>query len=106
MLYNLKTMKEEHEIIKEFCIKFRIELTIAAGIFGEIIGLVNYDDYVEFTNDLSDDEFVGNYLVALLSGTSVTWYRPILDGEKTFEDFLVETMDKEQINLYREKLNS
>lgn len=106
MLYNLKTMKEEHEIIKEFCIKFRTELTIAAGIIGEIIELVNYDDYVEFMNDLSDDEFVGNYLTALLNGISVTWYRPILDGEKMFEDFLAENMDKEQINLYREKLNN
>lgn len=106
MMYNLKIMKEEHEIIKEFCIKFRTELTIAAGIFGEFMELVNCDDYIEFTKDLSNDEFIGNYLTALFSGTTVTWYRPILNGEKTFEDLLAETMDEDQINLYREKLNN
>lgn len=104
-MMNLKTMKEEHEIIKEFCIKFRTELTIAAGIFGEFMGLVNCDDYVEFMNDLSNDEFVGNYLVALFNDTTETWYRPVLNGEKTFEDFLAESMDEEQLELFREKMN-
>lgn len=105
MMYDLKTMKEEHEIIKEFCIKFRTELTIVAGIFGEFVGLVNYDDYVEFTNGLSIDEFIGNYLSALLTGVTVTWYRPILNGEKTFEDFIAESMDEEQVELFLQKMN-
>lgn len=106
MMYDLKTMKENYEIIKEFCGKYRTELTIAAGILGESMGMINCDEYIKFSNSLSIDEFVGNYLVGLINGTVDEYYRPILNDEKTFEEMLDDTLDEELLNLYREKLNN
>ena len=97
-------MKSNYEIIKGLCRSYRTELTVYAGILGEQLGGCTYSDYVKFTNELSDEEFVGNYLNGLLTDTPVTDFRPVLDGEITFGEYVKKYVDENVVNTYYEKM--
>ena len=88
MFMKYEEMKSNREVIKEFCSKYRPELTIAGAILAERSLLANRKDYIMILNDLSDDEFAGNHLTALCDPLAIAKYRKILEGEMLFEDFV------------------
>ena len=55
-------------------------------------------------NELSDEEFVGNYLNGLLSDIPVDDYRPILDGKMTFGEYVENCVGEDIVNVYHEKM--
>lgn len=97
-------MKTNYETIKEFCKAYRAELTVYAGVFCEEFGGCTYSDYVKFVNELSDEEFVGNYLNGLLTDVPMNDFRPILDGEKTFGEYIEQRVGEDIVNTYYEKM--
>ena len=97
-------MKSNYEIIKGLCRSYRTELTVYAGILGEQFGCCTYSDYVKFMNELSDEEFVGSYLNGLLTDVPVNDFRPILDEEKTFGEYIEQYCDEDIVNAYYEKM--
>ena len=103
-MFTYEDIKTNYETIKEFCKAYRAELTVYAGVFCEEFGGCTYSDYVKFMNELSDEEFVGNYLNGLLTDTPVTDFRPILDGEITFGEYVKKYVDENVVNTYYEKM--
>ena len=97
-------MKSNYEIIKGLCRSYRTELTVYAGILAEQFEGCTYSDYVKFMNELSDEEFVGNYLNGLLTDTPVDDYRPILDGKMTFGEYVENCVGEDIVNVYHEKM--
>ena len=82
-MFTYEDMKSNYETIKEFCHLYRTELTVFAGVLCEQLGGLTYSDYVKFMNELSDEEFVGNYLNGLLSDIPVDDYRLLVNMLKT-----------------------
>ena len=97
-------MKSNYKIIKGLCRSYRTELTVYAGILSEQFGGCTYSDYVKFMNELSDEEFVGSYLNGLLTDVPVNDFRPILDEEKTFGEYIEQYCDEDIVNAYYEKM--
>ena len=103
-MFTYEDMKTNYETIKEFCKAYRAELTVYAGVLCEEFGGCTYSDYVKFTNELSDEEFVGNYLNGLLTDVPVNVFRPILNGEKTFGEYVEDCVGEDIVNAYYEKM--
>lgn len=101
-MFNYEEMKERHLVLREFYLKYRKELTVYAGVVGEYYGKITYEDYIKFSNELSDDEFVGNYLGELLT-ESIDICKQILDGEMPLEE-LFSYAGYEILNTYKEKI--
>lgn len=95
MFANYDEMKSRHEVIKTFCAQHRYGLTVAGGVLAERQCLANREDYMKFLDDLSIDEFTGNYLIALLTPFVVDIYKRVLDGEMGFYDFIERTDGKD-----------
>ncbi len=70
-----KELYSNIEVVRKFAKMYRPELTIIGGVIGEENGLMKCDDYIEAINKLSDDEFVGNYLTAVLNSEAMNIYR-------------------------------
>ena len=85
-MFTYENMKSNYEIIKEICEKYRKELTVYGGVLGEHAGLIDCSEYVKFMNELSFEEFVGNFMTGLLNEDVISIYRDILDGVNTFEE--------------------
>ena len=100
-MLNYNEMKGNYETIKTFCKKYRTELIKFRGTLAESFELSTYDDYTKFVNELTEEEFVGESLTALMNGCSDI-YRRILDGEITLDDFIKETYGDEIFNKYKE----
>lgn len=67
---------------------------------------MNPEEYIEFINDLSMDEFIGNNLTALMNDATINCFTEILAGRITFEDVVTDDifgMDMD-IDEYRELL--
>lgn len=94
MIANYDEMKSRYEVIKTFCAQHRYGLTVAGGVLAERLCLANRKDYMKFLNDLSIEEFTGNYLTGLLNPLSVDLYKKVIDGEMGFYDFIEQTSDK------------
>ena len=107
-MYTYKDMKQNYEIIKEFCHFYREELTVYAGVLAEHWGGVTYSEYVNFTNGLSDEEFLGNYLCGLLTDEPKNEFKKILDGEQTFVEYIskLAIVDDKIVKSYCEKLEA
>ena len=88
-------MKSNHEVIKSFCCQNRLALTIAGGIMAENMRAASRDEYIRFMNELTIDEFVGNYLTALLQSVCIDAYRKVNDAEIGFYDFIEQYMGKQ-----------
>ena len=101
---NYEIMKSNYETIKEFCIKYRNELTISGGVFAEVRNMITCEDYVKFMNGLSDETFVGNFLNGLLNGYCIDAYRDVLKGKVTIDEFIEDVYNKEIFDAYRKKM--
>lgn len=95
MIANYDEMKSRHEVIKTFCAQHRYGLTVTGGVLAERLCLANREDYMKFLNDLSIDEFTGNYLTGLLTPFAVDLYKKVSDGEMSFYDFIEQTSSKD-----------
>lgn len=95
MFANYDEMKSRHEVIKAFCAQHRYGLTVVGGVLAERNCLANREDYMKFLDDLTIDEFVGNYLTALLAPFAVDIYKRVLDSEMSFYDFVEQTGGKD-----------
>lgn len=95
MFTNYDEMKFRHEVIKAFCAQHRYGLTVVGGVLAERQRLANREDYMKFLDDLSIDEFTGNYLTALLTPFAVDIYKRVLDGEMSFYDFIEQVGGKD-----------
>ena len=93
-MMNYTEMKSNHEVIKTFCAQNRYGLTVTAGVLAESIYLADRHEYMQFMNDLTMDEFVGNYLTALLNNAAIEFYRQVNNGELGFLDFVEKTVGK------------
>ena len=94
MFATYEEMKDDHGVIKTFCAQHRYGLTVAGGVLAEQYGLANRDDYIKFMNDLTIDEFTGNYLTALFNPMTVAEYIRVSNGETGFFDFVEKFMGK------------
>ena len=74
-MITVKELYSNIEVIRKFTKMYRPELTIIGGVIGEENGFIKCDDYIEAMNKLSDDEFVGNYLVAVSNPGAMDIYR-------------------------------
>ena len=88
-------MKSNHEIIKSFCCQHRYGLTVVGGIMAEKMRLASRDGYIRFLNELSIDEFIGNYLTALFQGACIDAYRKVNNAEMGFRDFVEQYMGEQ-----------
>lgn len=95
MFTNYDEMKTSHEVIKTFCTQYRRGLTAVGGILAERQYIANREDYTKFLNDLSIDEFTGNYLIALGTPFAVDSYKRVLDDEMNFYDFIEQTVGED-----------
>lgn len=93
-MMNYTEMKSNYEVIKTFCAQNRYGLTVTAGVLAESNYLADRHEYMQFMDDLTMNEFIGNYLTALFSVTAIEFYRQINNGELGFLDFVEKTVGK------------
>ena len=89
-MMNYYEMKKRQATIKEYCKMFRKELTIFGGIVGEHFGLLEFDEYIRFMNELTEDEFEGNYLQNISNEMYYDFTKKLVDGEITFIEYVEE----------------
>ena len=88
-------MKENLEVIRNVCRKYRNEITVLSASYALNLGLFDdCNDYISFVNELSFDEFVGNQLTTLCCEDVINAYKCIISGEMTFDEF-VKTSNEE-----------
>ena len=75
-----KELYSNIKVIRKFAKMYRPELTIIGGVIGEESGLMKCDDYIEAVNKLSDDEFVGNYLISVMNPGAMDIYREFIQN--------------------------
>ena len=85
---NYTEMKANYEVIKTFCVQNRYALTGVGGMYAETMKVSTYEDYTKVLEELTMDEFVGNYLTALCNEHALEGYRKVNTGEIGFYDFL------------------
>ena len=105
-MYTYEDMKQNYEIIKEFCKNYRKELTVYAGVLTEQYGGCTYSDYVKFVNELSEEEFLGNYLSGLLTDEPVNEFKQIINGEQTFVEYISKIVNDDVVKYYCEKMEA
>ena len=76
-----KELYSNIKVIRKFAKMYRPELTIIGGVIGEENGLIKCDDYIEAMNKLSDDEFIGNYLSAVMNPGAMDIYRESIQND-------------------------
>lgn len=102
-MFTYENMKSNYETIKEICAKYRKELTVYGGVLGEHGGFVDCSEYIKFMNELSFEEFVGNFMTGLLNEDVISIYRDVLDGVNTFEE-ITSVFGEDIKNNYLEEL--
>lgn len=85
-MYTYEAFKSNYKVIKDFCAKYRNELTDMQAKVMITLGMSTYSDFIKFMNELTFDEFVGNQLMAVTNNESIEMYQKILDGEMEFEE--------------------
>lgn len=95
MFTNYDEMKTGYEVVKTYCTQYRRGLTAVGGILAERHHVANREDYTKFLNDLSIDEFTGNYLIALGIPFAVELYKRVLDDEISFYDLVEQTVGED-----------
>lgn len=95
---------KNRKVVKDFCEKYRKELTVYQALVCKKLYGMNPEDYIEFMNDLSMDEFIGNNLTALMQDTVINWFIETLAGRMTFEDIVTDDISGMDIDEYRELL--
>lgn len=97
-------MRSNYEIIKEMCKKYRKEMTVFGGTLLEQNEISTCSEYVKFMNELTFDEFVGNFFVTLLDESGTDIYKSILDGETMFDDFVEDMFGEDVKDMYLEEM--
>lgn len=72
-------IERNHTVIKMVCTIYRKELTIYSSVIGKYYRGIDIEEYINFINDLSLDEFVGNYLIALYDDYTIKLYIRLLE---------------------------
>lgn len=99
-----KTLNKRYGIIYEFCKKYREELTDYASAVAEYLDIAKFEDYKKFSNELSLDAFVGNYLISLTNSVTVNKYKKILNNEIMLMDYFNEETERILFITYEEIL--
>lgn len=86
-MYDYNEFKTNHEVVKEYCHKYRAEITDMQGKVLDKLGMATYSGYTEFMNEMSMDEFIGNNLTCVMNEYVIGMIKQILDGEMEFEEF-------------------
>ena len=89
-MLNKEEIKRRYSIISEFCRKYRKELTEYGGKIADKFSFSDSQSYMDFMNELSEDTFVGNYLVNLFNDASIQEYEDVLNGKRSLEDLFNE----------------
>ena len=101
---NYTKMKANHEVIKTFCVQNRYALTVIGGIYAETMNLSTYEDYTKFLEELTMDEFVGNYLTAMFNQHALEGYQKVNTGEIGFCEFLDKYVGKMVRVVFEERM--
>lgn len=104
-MLNYEEIKLNQNIIKEFCKKYRKELTITGGLLGEKLEQVNYSDYVKFFDELTIEEFTVNYYIGLFNKDVIQIYKDILEGKMNYDEYLKSELE-DIYEDYLDKLNN
>ena len=106
MKYAYKKMKENYEVIRKVCEKYRNEITAFAAAYGLEFGVFNEcNDYISFMNELTFDEFVGNQMVGLSDEGVINTYKCMISGDLTFDTFVKNTFGEKIFNNYLELIS-
>ena len=106
MLYTLNDLHARKEVIKELAKKRRRELTVYGGVMCDMAALCSYDEYVEFMNSLTDDEFVGNYFTLLMNELGYNIWTKLIVDSVPFEDVIKTMHNEDFMNEYRKKIEA
>ena len=103
-----KELYSNIEVVRKFAKMYRPELTIINGIIGEENGVMICDDYIEAINKLSDDEFVGNYLTAVMNSEAMDIYRESIQNDLQLDKliWMFSTISQNEIRERISKLES
>jgi thiaminase len=80
-------IEERFYVVKEYCAKYRKELTVFGGVISEKTGAISCKDYVEFMNQLTFQEFSANYCTCLLNDVAFNNVKKLNNGEMLFDDY-------------------
>ena len=106
MKNDYKKMKENYEVIRKVCEKYRNEITAFAAAYGLEFGVFNEcNDYISFMNELTFDEFVGNQMVGLLDKGAINTYKCMISGDLTFDEYVKNNFGEEIFNDYLELIS-
>ena len=86
--------------------KGRRELTVYGGVMCDMAALCSYDEYVEFMNSLTDDEFVVNYFTLLMNEPGYNIWTKLIDDSVPFEDVIKTMHNEDFMNEYRKKIEA
>ena len=103
-----KELYSNIEVIRKFAKMYRPELTIIGGVIGEENRLIKCDDYIEAMNKLSDDEFVGLYLTAVMNPGVMDIYRESIQNDLQLDKliWMFSTISQNEIRKRISKLES
>lgn len=93
-------IKSNYEIIKEFCNKYRKEMTVYQGCIVENIGCTDYSSYTRIMNEMTDDEFAGNMFTALLNSDFCKLMNKVLKGKLELNDMIKDLYGEELFETY------
>lgn len=100
-MFTYEEAKKRYSIIKEFCIKYRTELTYLGAVLAVEHGVfASEKDYIEYVQELSNHEFAGSMLTALQLDCVLESYKRVLNGEMTFEQYVKDIYTEEEIVRY------
>lgn len=106
MLYTLNELHERKEVIRKLTKKRRKELSVYGGVICDMAGLCSYDEYIEFMNSLTDDEFVGNYLILLMNEEGYSIWTKLIDDNVAFEDVIKSCNGEYFMDEYRRRIEA
>lgn len=103
-MLDYRDIRSNYETIKNFCKKYRKEMTVYQGCLVERTGLTDYSTYTRIMNEMSDDEFTGNMFTALLNYNFCELINKVLKGKLEFDDFVKNLYGEEMFKTYISRL--
>ena len=88
-MFTKDEMRNNINTIREFVSAYRPDLTVLGAVIGEQYGLFDdINDYIEVMNEVSIEEFIGNYFGSTCIAGACEQYRAILNKEVKFSDWI------------------
>lgn len=101
MNFTYKEAKRRFSIVKEFCVKYRANLTYLGAVESTQIGaFVSEDEYIKYVQELTDDAFAGSMLHVIQLDYALGLYEKVLNNEMTFEQYVRDICTDETIERY------